>query len=202
MVRPSERSYDETTVGSGRRSKEKTFWIVIGGVIAIPILFWVWMSLALGGFDDTNQAEKTVQPFLNGIRAAGGVEICKNGDSGKGFDNTEPWYQGYYELQDGPTLTGKVKAEAERLGYRLSEDVKRTNDHKDTARIASESFDGSAYDQQTEYLIGSKNGSQLTVKISRSTTVKLRCAHDRYGEMKTIGSGKVLLDIDFTLPGN
>lgn len=178
------------------------FGIIWGAIFTLPFIFLAWLFISLGGLKG-NEAKKDAQPFVAQIQKAGGKELCENGDSGYGIDNTQPWYEVYYEIPSDSQLTAEVKADAVQFGYPLAENTGLINKLKgipDKNGDINEPYGGATFNSKSDYLISSKNGKSLTVTINRETSVPLYCGVSGYGNKKSTGNNDAILDIDFTLP--
>lgn len=146
-------------------------------LVAFPLALIVILFLMLGGFGG-NTAQKEFNKFNADLKTLNAKKICDNGDSGRGIDNTTPWYDAYYFVANSPNLTSNLKNIAQSNGY-------------DTYQAVSDS-------DSTEHLIGKRSGNELNIKINRNTSVTLRCSKD-YGKKRNTGS-KAIVEFNLTLP--
>lgn len=178
------------------------FGIIWGAIFTLPFAFTLWLFIALGGWGG-NDAKKNFQPFIAKMQVAGGKEICDNGDGGFGFDNTQPWYEAYYELPNSPQLTNEIKSDASQFGFPLSENTQLINQLKgipDNNGDVTDPYGGATFNSKSDYLISHENGDTLTVTINRSTSVPLYCGVGSYGSKKSTGNDSAIVDVYFTLP--
>jgi Domain of unknown function (DUF4190) len=177
------------------------FGVIWGAIFTVPFLLLAWLFIALGGWKG-NEAKKAAQPFIAQVQKAGGKKICDNGDSGDGIDNTQPWYEVYYELPNSPSLTSDVKAYAASIGYPLAQDTASINQLKgipDKNGVTTEPDGGATFNPSADYLISNRNGSSLAITINRKTSVALYCGVGDYGAKRSTGNNAIL-DIHFTSP--
>lgn len=178
------------------------FGIIWGVIFTLLLLLAAWLLIMPDGLKG-NTAKKDAQPFIAQIQKAGGKELCENGDSGYGIDNTQPWYEAYYEIPNTSQLTNMIKADAAQSSYPLAEDTTLINQLKgipDKNGDISEPYGGATFNPKSDYLISNENGKILTVTIDRETSVPLYCGISGYGNKKSTGDDNAILDIKFTLP--
>ena len=75
---------------------------------------------ALNTKSTANYAEEVAKPLEAALVKAGGGKKCSRGDAGRGSDNTQPWYQAYFEfLETESRVVDIVGSIASQNGYSL-----------------------------------------------------------------------------------
>jgi hypothetical protein len=178
------------------------FGVIWGIIFTVPLAFILFLVIAGGGLR-RNDAEKYVQPFITQIQEAGGRKLCENGDTGFGPDNTQPWYEAYYEIPNSAHLTYTVTTDAAQAGYPLHANTRLANQLKgvpDKNGSLSQPYSGATFNPKADYLIGGRNGRSLTITINRDASVPLYCNSGSYGKKQPTGGSNAILDIFFELP--
>ena len=158
--------------------------VLIGALFSIPFIYVLILLNPLSELGG-NQAQKLSTDFTTVIEKWGATQICKSGDSGKGWDNQIPWYNVYYQVPDSQSLVRDIVAESNRMGYRPS--------------------NRPGVDNITDYtkdieLVNQSTGANLHVTINRNTTVALECDTGGYGRIQQTDKGKAILLISFSMP--
>jgi hypothetical protein len=148
-------------------------------IIGVPLVVLVGLYALIGGFRD-NVADDAAQPIGQAIGSLHGRQVCAAGDAGYGPDNTQPWYQAFYEVKDSPDIQPIVTAAARKQGYSLVE----LND-KALAKPPSQAL----YDK--------KSGRELNVTISRGKDAIATC---NSGAESHAAAGNVIVFIGLTYP--
>ncbi|HET9850104.1 MAG TPA: hypothetical protein VFP35_00525 [Candidatus Saccharimonadales bacterium] len=163
----------------------KFFGAGLGALILIYIVFFLFTHNPL-----RNPAQEKFKPIGDGLKKIGAQQICDNGDSGKGIDNTVPWYQVYYSAPQSTATENQVKFFAANAGYTLIPDVHTKHQVAGLNGYKNTTF------------LKSKN-NQLTVSIvPPGDSDNLYCSNVKnYGQAKTAQKNEVLLDFRITLPG-
>jgi hypothetical protein len=177
------------------------FGIVWGALFTLPFLLLALLFVSFGGLRG-NRAKNDAQPFVAQIQKAGGKELCNNGDSGYGIDNTQPWYEVYYEIPSNPQLTAQIKADATQFGYTLTSNTGLINQLKgipDKNGDIVEPFGRATFNPKADYLISHKDGKIVSVTINRETSLPLYCGGRNYGNKKATGNSNAILDVYFRL---
>lgn len=178
---------------------------LLGFALSIPVLFFIWLLFALGGgfHGHGNDAESASKPLVSQIKQLGGNKICDNGDSGYGIDNTQPWYQVYYQIPDNTNLTKEIKDAAMQDGYQLQENTAFINQLKglpDANVGISEPYGGEQFNPHSDYLTGKNDTKTLTITINRQASVALYCDVSGYGRKQQTGNSTAILNIYLGLP--
>ena len=163
---------------SGRKIRR----ILITGlsiIIGVPLIVLVGLYALIGGFRD-NVADDAAQPIGQAIGSLQGRQICASGDAGYGPDNTQPWYQAYFEVKDSPEVKAVVTAAGAKQGYTLVE----IND-KAVAKPPSQAL----YDK--------KSGRELNVTIYRGKQAIAGC---NSGAQPHAAAGNVMIFVGLTYP--
>lgn len=170
-----------------------TLGVLLGSIFTLILLLFI-ISGGLSGLR-SNEAKKDVQPFVSQIQMSGGKKICDTGDNGHDIDNTQPWYEAYYELPNSPSLTSEIKQYAAQAGYPLKKDTYSINQLKsnNTYGVGTATFN-----PYSDYLVSNKNGSSLGVTINRKTSVMLPCEGTKNNKMPT--GDKAIIEIYLLLP--
>ena len=148
-------------------------------IIGVPLVVLVGLYALIGGFRD-NVADDAAQPIGQAIGSLHGRQVCAAGDAGYGPDNTQPWYQAYYEVKDTPAVERTVTVAATKQGYSLVE----LND-KSLAKPPSKAL----YDK--------KSGRELNVTISRGKDAIATC---NSGAQPRAASGNAIVYVGLTYP--
>jgi hypothetical protein len=88
-----------TSSASAAPTRQKLSKIVIPIVLALTLIFVV-----LGGWyfishiSTPNYAADISTAFSSDLKTAGATKVCATGDTGRGPDNRNPWYQAYYSI--------------------------------------------------------------------------------------------------------
>jgi hypothetical protein len=157
--------------------------LAAGIPVLVIVLLVVLAVYALGGFRD-NVAQDALNPITNSIVAAGGHEICDEGDAGYGPDNREPWYKVLYAVPDAASARTALFAAAAAHGYALTYDTSVTRQSAHQRFYASE-----INDQQ----LG------LNLVIYRDVTVPVDC--QGIGPQRQTASGAgAIYEVQFNSP--
>ena len=177
------------------------FGTVWGAIFTLLILLGAWLITGIVN----NPAKNDMQPLATRIQAAGGQKLCDDGDSGEGGDNTQPWYEAYYETLDSSNLTSQVEQYAAQSGYTLTPDTGLITELKNVAAGANVTDtlppNEPAYSAKNDYLTANKtNGGELSVTVYRNTSVPLNCGVANYGKLRSTGNNSAIIDMQLTLP--
>lgn len=184
------------------RGKGKAiFGIVWGTIFTLPILVVAWFAIEI----INNPAKNDIRPLTSGLQALGGKELCEDGDSGYGGDNTQPWSEVYYQVPNSSKLTSQVKQYAAQSGYTLVPNTGLITELKNVADHANVTDtlppNEPPYSTMNDYFVASKsNGGSLTVVIYRDTAVPLDCGVVSYGKLQPTGKNNAFIDMQLTLP--
>lgn len=176
---------------------------VLGFALSIPLLFFIWLMYALSGGFHGNDAENASKSLVAQVEQLGGHKICDNGDSGFGIDNTQPWYQIYYQIPDSSNLTKAIKDAAMQDGYQLQENTTFINQLKglpDVNGNIGEPYGGEQFNPHSDYLTGQSGSKSLTITINRRASVKLDCAQGTRGRKLSTGNDTSILNVALSLP--
>lgn len=174
--------------GPGKGGRLAILGIVCGIVLTLPFLLGsAWLGAEALGWHD-NVARDEAQPFIARVEAAGGDELCDNGDGGHGIDNDQPWYQAYYRISDRPGLRRDLKSQAARLGLALRKDTELITELRNTPEPLN------VFNPEADYLTGEKGDFRFGLRINRDGVVPLYCGDD-YGHLEPTGSGKAIVDV-------
>ena len=183
--------------GSGKA----IFGIVWGAIFTLPALIGVWLIFVTVN----NKAANDIRPIASRIQAIGGKKLCDNGDSGYGGDNTQPWYEVYYQIPNNSQLTNELKQFAFESAYSLFPDTGLITELKNVADHATVTNylppDEPAYSAENDYLTAANtNKGTLSMTIYRDTSVPLDCGVSNYGRLQPTGSSNAIIDMRLTLP--
>lgn len=85
------------------------------GLVALSIAIYIAMN-------SSDYAKQTAQPLEQALIAKGAVKKCETGDSGRGLDNKEPWYDATFELKSNKEDALKlIEQVAKDNGYTLTQ---------------------------------------------------------------------------------
>lgn len=169
------------------KSKHKILLIIFAIVLLIPILFFTWAFIVLGGLKG-NQAKNDTQPLISQIESIGGQKICDAGYNGYGIDEDGPEYSIYFKLPNNSKLTSNIQKYTTQLGYILE-------NNNSSIPYGLKSGRGS------EYFSSEKgNRNKMNVAIYRNMTVPLYCGKSFDGSKKYATNGDAVVYISLILP--
>jgi len=140
--------------------KNKYGFSTIEIVIAIVVLFLIVFVGAGLYFHVTSNKAKQQSSFIQGYaKSQGMVQIGTNGDSGKGLDNSIPWYEMYYKTTQSET---QVKNSFTNLlqsnGYKVSTNL---FDPKSCFSISTPTSNGMLYPEICHPSMTAEDGLSL-----------------------------------------
>jgi hypothetical protein len=110
------------------RTIRTTIIVAASIIVGVPVVGIVIIMALLGQFRD-NVAADTAGPIGHSVEALAGHRVCDSGDAGYSPDNTQPWYQGYYEVKDSDSLAATLTADVAKQGYTLVNQPKLEGSH-------------------------------------------------------------------------
>ena len=137
----------KTSQSGSEKQKSSKPWLAVG--IGLALLF-----IVLGGayliprLQAPNYAADTAASIEALLSNAGGIKGCTRGDSGRGPDNENPWYEVYYSVPikeaDAVSLTYRVTSQE---GYRLTH---ASIDNRGPVGVADQFIDKWYFDDTTK----------------------------------------------------
>lgn len=152
-----------------------------------------WLYISLGGAH-SNHAQDAFAPMAKEITAAGGTQLCENGDNGHGIDNRQAWYQTYYSIPNTPGLTEKMETIAAQQDFKLNPNTNFMNQLKGVDGASA--YGGEQFNPNSDYVLGYRQDLSLSLTINRQTSVALYCNKGEYGRKVPTDSKAIL---NFTL---
>jgi hypothetical protein len=170
--------------------------VIIGSVFSGLMIVGFSLPLLANGplkntFFGANQAQLRLKPLLSDLRKDGGKEICSNGDSGHGLDNTIPWHEAYYELSDSQARAN-LQAAAQRDGFEL------TTDSNPPLMYGADPNPQATYMKAKD-----QKGATLDITIVHEGSIILDCNSSSsvpYGTQRSTNGSTDLVDLSMTLP--
>lgn len=147
-----------------------------------------------------NAARRALRPVSRRFAPIHPRRLAHNGDSGRGIDNSQPWYQVYWIVDLTPDLDEVVTSAARDAGYHLHVD------HELIDRLprsdGSRAIYPGRFNPTSSYLTAEHGGRVLKASITRDGEVTVY-AYGRgvtYGTRKTPPAGKAIVLLGLTLP--
>jgi hypothetical protein len=179
---------------SNSKSKDKTSRTTLSIAILVGLVTvgLVWGIALLRNQENrpttANYAEEVAKPLEEGLARASGVKKCTLGDAGRVSDNTQPWYNVYYELpvgREGAIET--INKVASDNGYKLSHASK---ENRGTVPVADQYLDNWFYDtvgKQSPYSDLKSGKIELHFTVNNDGPMNLACGNGL--ESVTINTG-------------
>lgn len=115
-----------TSVKDGKQAwfkrYRKVLFVVIGAAVVVAVLFYAHARYF------SNPALEVAKPLERALVEAGAVKKCSREDSGRGWDNNEPWVKVMYEVPGNQQQAAEiVKQITKSAGYLLQESTGPVN---------------------------------------------------------------------------
>jgi hypothetical protein len=150
-----------------------------------------------------NAARAAVRSITQRLARVHPQELARNGDSGRGMDNTSPWYHLYLNVDLTPELEETVVKAARGAGFQLQVDQEHINGMLGLPGPGGHnSSHRGEFNSTSSYLIAESKGRSLRARITRDGQVRV-FAYGRgidWDQRCTPPAGKAILSLSLSLP--
>jgi hypothetical protein len=146
--------------------------------------FLLDLVLRLPGLFRGNAARRALRRIVRRLASADPRFLAHSGDSGRGIDNTTPWYHRYLTADLTPDLEEIVTSAARDAGYELHTEQERRQ-----------------VNPTSSYLVGKNRGRTLTARITRDGEVAIYASGQgiTWGQKHGPPAGKAILSLHMSL---